>query len=216
MLYNKISETINDYTNENVTKLAAIFPEVVKDGEVDFDALREELGVFTETSTEKYELSWAGKRVAKKLAREDVHGRTLKYIEKDSNNANNTKNLYIEGENLEALKLLRQNYYNSIKMIYIDPPYNTGNDFVYRDDYSISKQESDLNEGIIDEDGERYAINVKSQNRFHATWLSNIYTRLYVAKDLLTDDGVIFISIDNNEIANLKKISELYGLKNMI
>lgn len=212
MKYNKISETINDYFNENVLKLAAVFPEVVKDGEVDFNALRQELGDFSETSIEKYELNWAGKNNAKKIAREDVHGRTLDYIEKDSKSPDETNNLYIEGENLEVLKLLRQNYYNSIKMIYIDPPYNTGNDFVYKDDFSISKQESDINEGIIDEDGEKYVINVKSQNRFHATWLSNIYARLYVAKDLLTDDGIIFISIDNNEIANLKKIAdEIFG-----
>ena len=212
MEYGKVSQGINDIVGDNVKKLGAIFPSAVKDGEVDFEALKNELGQFEEVGAEKYEFTWAGKQEAKKLAQEDIYGRTLKFIPKDSKDADTTQNLYIEGENLEVLKLLHQNYYNSIKIIYIDPPYNTGSDFIYNDKYSIDKMQSDVEEGEIGADGLRYTINSKSQNRFHARWLSNIYPRLKVAKDLLTDDGVIFISIDYNEQENLKKIcDEIFG-----
>lgn len=128
-----------------------LFPSAVKDGEVDFEALKEELGQFEEVGSEKYELTWAGKKNAKKIAQEDVIGRTLKFIPEDSKNADTTENLYIEGDNLEVLKLLRQNYYGVIKMIYIDPPYNTGNDFVYNDMFKVSANESNYEEGFIDE-----------------------------------------------------------------
>ena len=141
----------------------------------------------------------------------------MKFCPEKSKNADTTENIYIEGDNLEALKLLRQNYYNSIKMIYIDPPYNTGNDFVYNDDYSMSQEESDIAEGVVDELGERYTKNQKSTNKFHAKWLNEMYPRLKLAKDLLTDDGVIFISIDDNEVENLKKIAcEIFGESNFI
>lgn len=143
MIYNKISKTINDVVSDNVKKLAQLFPSAVKDGEVDFEALKEELGQFTEVDSEKYELTWAGKKNAKKIAQEDIIGKTLKFISEDSRNVDTTENLYIKGENLEVLKLLRQNYYGAVKMIYIDPPYNTGNDFVYNDDYSITQEEID-------------------------------------------------------------------------
>lgn len=129
----KVSQQINDIVGDNIKKLAQIFPSVVKDGEVDFEALKEELGDFQEVGSEKYEFTWVGKQDAKKLAQEDVVGRTLKFIPEDSKDADTTENLYIEGDNLEVLKLLRQNYYGAIKMIYIDPPYNTGNDFLYND-----------------------------------------------------------------------------------
>lgn len=214
---NKVNEQINDFVGDNVKKLAQLFPSVVKDGEVDFEALKEELGEFKEVENEKYELTWAGKQEAKRIAQEDIVGKTLKYIPEESKDADTTENLYIEGDNLEVLKLLRQNYYGAIKMIYIDPPYNTGNDFVYNDSFKMSKEESDFAEGVIDELGERYTINAKTSNRFHAKWLSMIYSRLKIAKDLLADDGIIFISIDDNEIDNMIKVcDEIFDEKNHI
>ena len=213
----KVPQQINDMVGDNVRKLAQLFPSAVKDGEVDFEALKEELGQFEEVSSEKYELTWAGKKTAKKMAQEDVVGRTLKFIPEDSKNADTTENLYIEGENLEVLKLLRQNYYGAVKMIYIDPPYNTGSDFIYNDSFTISKEKSDFEEGNTSEYGEKYTINNRSSNRFHAIWLSNMYMRLKIAKDLLRDDGLIFISIDDNELENLLKIcNEIFGEKNFI
>lgn len=212
---NKVPQQINDFIGDNVKKLAQLFPSAVKDGEVDFEALKEELGQFEEVGSEKYELTWAGKKNAKKIAQEDVIGRTLKFISEDSKNADITENLYIEGDNLEVLKLLRQNYYGAIKMIYIDPPYNTGNDFVYNDSFEMDRQESNIAEGIQASNGEKFTVNNKSQNRFHAKWLNNIYIRLKIARELLTDDGVIFISIDDNELENLILIGkEVFGENN--
>lgn len=214
---NKVSKQINDIVGDNVKKLAQLFPSAVKDGEVDFEALKEELGQFEEVGSEKYELTWAGKKNAKKIAQEDVFGRTLKFIPEDSKNADITENLYIEGDNLEVLKLLRQNYYGAIKMIYIDPPYNTGNDFIYNDSFEMEQEESDIAEGIRNEVGERYIVNTKSDNRYHANWMNMIYPRLMIAKDLLTDDGAIFISIDDNEIDNILKIcNEIFGETNYV
>lgn len=213
----KVPQQMNDIVGDNVKKLAQLFPSAVKDGEVDFEALKEELGQFEEVGSEKYELTWAGKKNAKKIAQEDVIGRTLKFIPEDSKNADTTENLYIEGDNLEVLKLLRQNYYGAIKMIYIDPPYNTGNDFVYNDVFHLTTMEENMAEGNMDDTGEKYSINTKSGNRYHAKWLNMMYSRLMVAKDVLTDDGAIFISIDDNEYDNLKKIcDEIFGGSNFV
>lgn len=213
----KIKQQINNIVGDNVKALEQLFPSVVKDGQVDFEALKEELGQFEEVGSEKYELTWSGKQSAKKLAQEDVINRTLKYIEEDSKNSETTENLYIEGDNLEVLKLLRQNYYGSIKMIYIDPPYNTGNDFVYNDKFSMDKKSSDEAEGVTDEEGNPLQRNQQSSNRYHANWLNMMYPRLKLAKDLLIDDGVIFISIDENELENLKSIcSEIFGEENYV
>ena len=217
MKYKKVNQDINNIVNEQVRKLESIFPAAVKDGEVDFEALREELGQFQEVDNEKYELTWAGKKNAKRIAQEDIVGRTLKFIPEDSKNADTTENLYIEGDNLEVLKLLRQNYYGAIKMIYIDPPYNTGNDFVYNDTFVMSQEESDIAEGTIDEWGERFSANVKTSNRYHASWLNMMYSRLKVARDLLTEDGVLFISIDDNEQENLRICcDEIFGAQNFV
>lgn len=217
MEYKKVNQNVNNIVSEQVKKLAQLFPSVVKDGEVDFEALKEELGLFTEAGAEKYELTWAGKADAKRIAREDIFGKTLKYISEDSKDVDTTENLYIEGDNLEVLKLLRQNYYGAIKMIYIDPPYNTGNDFIYNDFFSVAQEDSDIAEGIISELGERYSINSTSQNRYHANWLSMMYVRLSIAKDFLTDDGLIYISIDDNEVDNLLKLgNEIFGEDNFI
>lgn len=214
---NKVPQQINDIVGDNVKKLAQLFPSAVKDGEVDFEALKEELGQYEEVGSEKYELTWAGKKNAKRIAQEDVIGRTLKFIPEDSKEADTTENLYIEGDNLEVLKLFRQNYYGAIKMIYIDPPYNTGNDFIYNDSFEMEQEESDIAEGVRNEVGERYIVNTKSDNRYHANWMNMIYPRLMIAKDLLTDDGAIFISIDDNEIDNVLKIcNEIFGKINYV
>lgn len=217
MEYTKVQQQMNDIVGDNVKKLAQLFPAAVKDGEVDFEALKEELGQFQEVGSEKYELTWAGKKNAKKIAQEDVVGRTLKFIPEDSKDAETTENLYIEGDNLEVLKLLRQNYYGAVKMIYIDPPYNTGNDFVYNDSFEMNNDEIKENDESFSGFGEKYSINSDTQSRYHANWISMMYPRLKVAKDLLRDDGVIFISIDDNEMINLKGIcNEIFGEENFI
>ena len=215
---NKIKKEINDIVNDNLKALEQLFPSAVKDGQLDIKALKEELGDFEEVGIERYELNWAGKQNAKKVAQQGIGNKTLKFVEKDSKNSDTTENIYIEGDNLEVLKLLRQNYYNSIKMIYIDPPYNTGNDFVYNDIFKKSNDESDKEEGYVTETGERLEKNTKSNNsRFHTNWLNMMYPRLKLARDLLTDDGVIFISIDDNEQANLKRLcDEIFGEENFV
>jgi len=215
---NKIKKEINDIVNDNLKALEQLFPSAVKDGQLDIKALKEELGNFEEVGIERYELNWAGKQNAKKIVQQGIGNKTLKFVEKDSKNADTTENIYIEGDNLEVLKLLRQNYYNSIKMIYIDPPYNTGNDFVYNDIFKKGNDESDKEEGYVTETGERLEKNTKSNNsRFHTNWLNMMYPRLKLARDLLTDDGVIFISIDDNEQANLKRLcDEIFGEENFV
>ena len=214
---NKIKKEINDIVNDNLKALEQLFPSAVKDGQLDIKALKEELGNFEEVGIERYELNWAGKQNAKKIVQQGIGNKTLKFVEKDSKNADTTENIYIEGDNLEVLKLLRQNYYNSIKMIYIDPPYNTGNDFVYNDTFKMDKEESDKAEGIISENNEKLQKNQKSTNRYHANWLNMMYPRLKLARDLLTDEGVIFISIDDNEQANLKRLcDEIFGEENFV
>ncbi|PKM75638.1 MAG: site-specific DNA-methyltransferase [Firmicutes bacterium HGW-Firmicutes-17] len=215
MDYPKVPQEINNIVGDNVKLLAQLFPSAVKDGQIDFEALKEELGQFEEVGKEKYELTWAGKQDAKKKAQEDAYNRTLKYIEADSKNPDTTENLYIEGDNLEVLKLLRQNYYGAIKMIYIDPPYNTDGDFVYNDKFKMSAEENDILEGARDESGNALQKNSKSSNRYHANWLNMMYPRLKVAKDLLADDGAIFIHIDENEVYNMQVIvRDVFGESN--
>ena len=217
MDYKKVPQQINDVVGDNVKKLAQLFPSAVKDGEVDFEALKEELGLFTEVGAEKYELTWAGKADAKRIAREDIVGKTLKYIPEDSKDADTTENLYIEGDNLEVLKLIRQNYYGAIKMIYIDPPYNTGKDFVYNDNFKMTEEEGLISDGAMDSQGERFIVNSFSQNRFHANWMNMMYPRLQIAKDLLKESGLIFISISDIEISNLRILcDEIFGASNFV
>lgn len=213
----KIPLSLPSPASENLRRLADLFPSIIKDGEVDFTALKEELGIFEETGKEQYELTWAGKQQAKRIAAEPVVGRTLKYIPEESKNADTTENLYIEGDNLEVLKLLQNGYMGKIKMIYIDPPYNIGTDRVYRDNFAVSARESDQAEGRISEDGERFVVNSNSSARYHANWLSMMYPRLRLAKNLLSEDGVIFISIDDNEVGNLREIcDEIFGEDNFV
>ena len=184
---------------------------------VNFDVLRQLLGDDTvEDATEAYEFNWVGKQEARAEVLRPIN-KTLRPVKEDSVDWDNTQNLYIEGDNLEVLKLLQKSYLGKVKMIYIDPPYNTGNDFVYHDDSSRSQEEEDLAAGNIDELGNRYRKNTDSNGRFHSEWCSMIYARLMVARSLLTEDGVIFISIDDNEDGNLLKIcNEVFGSENFI
>lgn len=184
---------------------------------VDFDALRALLGdAVKEEGGESYQFTWVGKRAAKAEAARPTD-KTLRPVVEDSVDWNNTKNLYIEGDNLEVLKLLQRSYTGGVKMIYIDPPYNTGNDFVYNDDFARTAAEEDLEAGNVDELGLRYRKNTDTNGKFHSDWCSMIYSRLLVARSLLTEDGVIFISIDDNEQKNLKNIcDEIFGVTNFL
>lgn len=213
----RVNQQINDVKNDNLKKLEQLFPSAVKDGKVDFEALKEELGEFDEISAERYELNWDGKKSAKQIAQEDVLGKTLKLKIDEGVDSFNTENIYIKGDNLEILKLLRQNYYQSIKMIYIDPPYNTGNDFIYNDDFKESEEEYRVNVGDQNELGERYVVNSDAGGRYHSKWCSMIYPRIKIARDLLREDGLIFISIDDYEVENMKAIcNEIFGKENAV
>lgn len=214
-------------TQLNMEALYQIAPSVfteardAKTGEiarkVNFDALRALLGdAVKEEGGESYQFTWVGKQAAKAEAARPTD-KTLRPVVEDSVDWNNTKNLYIEGDNLEVLKLLQKSYMGGVKMIYIDPPYNTGNDFVYNDDFARTEAEEDLEAGNVDELGLRYRKNTDSNGKFHSDWCSMIYPRLLVARSLLTEDGVIFISIDDNEVRNLRNIcDEVFGEGNFI
>ena len=183
---------------------------------VDFEKLRLLLGDDVAESDERYDFTWVGKRAALQEAAKPIR-KTLRPCPEESVDWENTKNLYIEGDNLEVLKLLQNSYMGKVKMIYIDPPYNTGNDFVYQDDFHQTKQDYDLFSGDVTKEGERLVKNTESNGRFHSDWCSMIYSRLMVARTLLSEDGVIFISIDDNEVENLKKIcDEIFGSSNFI
>lgn len=217
--------------DENIKKIAELFPntltEVIKgyrdDGTpiiehaIDFDVLRQELSdIIVEGPEERYQFTWPDKKKSILLANAPI-AKTLRPCREESVDFDTTENLYIEGDNLDALKLLQETYLGEVKMIYIDPPYNTGNDFVYEDDFAQSADEYLANSGQFDEDGNRLVQNTESNGRFHTDWLNMMYPRLKLAKDLLSDDGVIFISIDDNEVENLKKIcDEIFGLQNFI
>ena len=184
---------------------------------VNFDTLRQLLGDdAVEDAPEAYEFNWVGKQAARAEVLRPIN-KTLRPVKEDSVDWDNTQNLYIEGDNLEVLKLLQKSYLGKVKMIYIDPPYNTGNDFVYHDDFARSQAEEDLFAGNVDELGNRFIKNTDSNGRYHSDWCSMIYSRLMVARSLLTDDGAIFISIDDNEQENLKRIcDEIFGEANYI
>ncbi len=205
MEHHKVPRGLFDSRRAGLEKLAALFPAAVKDGQLDLAALREELGRPEEAAAEKYELTWAGKQSVKRAAQSDVAGRTLNYIPEDSKHADTTENLYIEGDNLEVLKLLRQNYYGAVRLAYIDPPYNTDGDFIYRDSFVMDAAASDEAEGNMS-DGARLVANQYSSNRYHANWLNMMYPRLRVARDLLAEDGLILINIDEHEVTNLQAI----------
>ena len=212
--------------DENFKKLAAMFPNAVtetinENGEVvraiDKDVLMQEISCkVVDGNEERYQFTWPDKKKSVLLANAPIN-KTLRPCREESVDFDTTENLYIEGDNLEVLKLLQETYLGKIKMIYIDPPYNTGSDFVYEDDFAQSADEYLANSGQYDEDGNRMVQNTESNGRFHTDWLNMIYPRLKIAKDLLTDDGVIFISIDDNEQENLKKCcDEVFGGQNFV
>lgn len=212
---------------DNIMKIAQLFPDCVtetvdeRSGQpkhlIDFEKLKQNLSdsVMSERA-ERYQFTWPDKSKAILLANSPINA-TLRPCREDSVDFDNTQNLYIEGDNLDVLKCLKETYLHKVKMIYIDPPYNTGNDFVYEDDFAQSSEEYLANSGQFDEQGNRMFTNAESNGRFHTDWLNMIYPRLKVARDLLTDDGVIFISIDDNEAKNLKNISdEIFGERNFL
>ena len=215
-----------DVTDSNIDKIARMFPQCVterkdKDGKtmlgIDFEKLRDELSAdVIDESEERYQFTWPDKKAHAHLANTPTT-KTLRPCREGSVDFDHTQNLYIEGDNFDVLKVIRETYLGKIKMIYIDPPYNTGNDFVYNDDFAQDADEYKDNSGQKDEEGNHLVQNTESNGRFHTDWLNMIYPRLKVAKDLLSEDGVIFISIDDNEQANLKKVcDEIFGESNFI
>ena len=212
--------------DENIAKIAQLFPNCVteakdENGEIthkiDFDMLKQELShSLVEGREERYQFTWPDKKQAILTANAPIN-KTLRPCREESVNFDSTENLYIEGDNLEVLKLLQETYLGKIKMIYIDPPYNTGNDFVYEDDFAQDAADYIANSGQTDEEGNRLVANTESNGRFHTDWLNMMYPRLKLARDLLSEDGVIFISIDDNEVENLKKIcTEILGENNFV
>ena len=204
-------------TDDNRAKIAALFPHCVLEGKIDFDLLKQELSSsMIEGTQERYQLGWVGKREALLNANAPI-AKTLRPYREESVNFDTTENLYIEGDNLDALKLLQETYLNKVKMIYIDPPYNTGNDFIYEDDFAENTADYLQRSNQKDDAGNRLTTNSESNGRFHSDWLSMMYPRLKLARNLLRDDGVIFISIDDNEQANLKRLcDEVFGEENLL
>lgn len=216
-----------DMTAGNIEKIAALFPNCVTEmrdekGEVkrgiNFEILNQMLSPDVVDGDECYEFTWVGKKAAIVEANKPIRKTLRPYPdENESKNWDNTENLYIEGDNLEVLKLLQEAYLGKVKMIYIDPPYNTGNDFIYADDFMRSQEAENEQMGMYDEDENRLFKNTDSNGRFHSDWCSMIYSRLLLSRNLLTEDGVIFISIDDNEQENLKKCcDEIFGAQNFV
>lgn len=214
-----------DMTAQNIDKIAALFPNCItetvdENGKlkraINFELLRQMLSADVLEGDEAYEFTWVGKKAAIVEANRPIR-KTLRPCKEESVNWDTTENLYIEGDNLEALKLLQESYLGSIKMIYIDPPYNTGNDFIYNDDFKISSSDYSEEIGEYDEDGYRLFKNTDSNGRFHSDWTSMIYSRLMLSRNLLTHDGVVFISINDKEISGLKDIcNEIFGESNFL
>ena len=222
----KLKMQTADGVQDNISRIAELFPECITEVKpptggvkhsVDFDKLRQLLSSdIVEGNEERYQFTWPDKRKAILAANAPINA-TLRPCPEESVNFDTTQNLYIEGDNLDVLKCLKETYLHKVKMIYIDPPYNTGNDFVYEDDFAESASEYLANSGQFDEQGNRLVTNTESNGRFHTDWLNMIYPRLKVARDLLTEDGVIFISIDDHEVENLKKVcGEIFGERNFV
>lgn len=213
---NKLDMETKNIIQNNLNIIMEYFPNCIRNDEVDFELLKEELsGVILDEKKEKYQLTWPGKKESNLLANVPSTNTLRPQFEK-SINFDNAQNIYIEGDNLDALKILQESYLNSIKFIYIDPPYNTGNDFIYNDNFGKSISDELIESSQMDENGNRLISNMVTNGRFHSDWLSMIYPRLKLARNLLKDDGVIAISIDDNEIENLKKVCvELFGENNV-
>ena len=214
-----------DIQQDNVAKIAALFPNCVTEARdedgylkkaINFELLKQMLSDSVIDGDEAYEFTWVGKKASIVEANRPIR-KTLRPVKEDSVNWDTTENLYIEGDNLEVLKLLQESYLGKVKMIYIDPPYNTGNDFIYNDDFKMSSEEYADETGELDEEGNRMFKNTDSNGRFHSDWCSMIYSRLMLARNLLSEDGVIFVSIDDNEVDSLKNIcNEIFGLPNFV
>ena len=221
MTVEKLDLSSPDLVQGNIEKIAALFPNVVTEGpeglSIDFDALRQELSdSIVDGPQERYRLDWPGKRSAMLAANTPI-SKTLRPAREESVDFDTTQNLFIEGDNLDALKLLQDSYLGKVKMIYIDPPYNTGKDFIYKDNFTQNKSEYLEESGQVDEDGGRLVTNPESYGRYHSDWLSMMYPRLKLARNLMRDDGVIFISIDDNEQASLRKLCDvIFGRDNFI
>ncbi|NMA67484.1 MAG: site-specific DNA-methyltransferase [Clostridiaceae bacterium] len=221
----KLPQETADVTQQNIDRIAELFPSAItetKDADgrlkhsVNFDILKQLLSDEVVDGEECYEFTWVGKKQSILEGNRPIR-KTLRPVKDESKNWDTTENLYIEGDNLDVLKLLQNSYLNSIKMIYIDPPYNTGNDFVYRDNFAQSREEYDEEMGVYDEEEDRLFKNTDSNGRFHSDWCSMMYPRLQLARNLLSDGGVIFISIDDNEVRNLKNIcDEVFGESNFV
>lgn len=213
----KLKMTSKDITDDTLNQLKQLLPQAFKEGKVDFDLLRQSLGDFTETEKEHYGLSWAGKSDAIRSLQLASDG-TLRPDRKGSVEFDKTENLIIEGDNLETLKLMQKAYFGKVKMIYIDPPYNTGHDFVYKDNFNENLSNYLKYTGQSNGDtGEVYTTNTDSSGRYHSNWLNMMYPRLYLARNLLKDNGVVFVSIDDNEVANLRlMMDEIFGEENFV
>lgn len=219
----KLPQETPDLTQQNIDRLAELFPSAVTETKnadgtlkkaINFTTLKQLLSNDVVDGDECYEFTWVGKKQSILEGNKPIR-KTLRPAKEESKNWDTTENLYIEGDNLEVLKLLQNSYLNSIKMIYIDPPYNTGNDFVYRDNFTASKEDYEGELGLYDEEENKLFKNTETNGRFHSDWCSMMYPRLQLARNLLSDDGVIFISIDDNEVANLRKIGdEVFGEEN--
>ena len=221
----KLEMMSSNIIQENIDYIASKFPnalkEVMENGKlvkkIDFDILKQELStILIDDRQERYQMTWPDKKKSILLANSRINA-TLRPIKEKSVDFDNAKNLYIEGDNLDVLKLLRETYLGKVKLIYIDPPYNTGNDFVYKDNFSLSTDDYINNSGQFDQQGNRLYQNIESNGRYHTDWLNMMYPRLKIARDILTDDGVIFISIDHHELSNLTKIcDEIFGSQNRV
>lgn len=211
----KLDMKSKDIVEDNISKISELFPDCISEGKIDFDMLKDELSSnILEDPKDKYSISWKGKKEAL-IESNKVTNQTLRPLRNKSINFDNSKNVFIEGDNLEVLKLLQESYLNKIQCIYIDPPYNTGNDFIYMDDYKSNEEEELSESGQIDEYNNKLITNTEANGRFHSDWLSMMYSRLKIARNLLSDDGVIFISIDDNEVYDLKLMcDEIFGEKN--
>ena len=218
---NKLDMGSKNIVNENIQKISELFPNVIVESNtgktIDFEVLKQELSKdIVEGIKEKYQLTWPGKKESL-INANSPSTNTLRPVISKSANFNNTQNIYIEGDNLEALKILQESYLNKIKCIYVDPPYNTGKNLIYKNDYSTDLQESLERQGLIDENGIKLSTNIETNGRFHSDWLSMMYSRIKLAKNLLTNDGVIVLSIDDSELINLTKIcDEIFGDNNRI
>ena len=221
----RLAMETKNITNENIQKILELFPNVATEGvndngeivrAIDFEKLKQELSEVVIDGEESYDFTWVGKKEAMVEANRPIR-KTLRPDRESSVDWENTENIYIEGDNLEALKLLQESYLGKVKMIYIDPPYNTGNDFVYRDNFTQDKESYEDELGVNDEEGNRLFQNTESNGRFHSDWCSMVYSRLKLARNLLTNDGVVFISIDDNEQASLKNLCDMvFGEENFV